>query len=160
MEYKPFLLPDQNISDSKKNKKWHLEHANLMISYITGNDYNGRLAEISKMEQKYLAEDVARPTVTSPYGEDLGQVYETYPLIEGIIDDIIGKYLSRPLKRKVYSINRDAINSKLDEKVEYIMEDIFRTYNENINKENDLDVKTENPDIELPEDIEEFFNKT
>ena len=160
MRFAPFELPELDASSLKNNEKKYKEIGNLMIKYISSRDYEGRLGGIAKYEQKYLAEDVERKSVTDPYGENLGQKYETYPLIEGIIDDIIGKYLSRPLKRKVYSVNKDAINSKLDEKVDYIAEEIFRDINEKMNQENNLELETESPEIELPEDIEEFFSKT
>ena len=160
MRYSPFELPEQNIPDSKKNDKWHVAHAQKMLHYIINSDYSGRLGQIRQNENRYMAQTVKRDTVTAPNTFDLGQEYETYPLIEGIIDDIIGKYLSRPLKRKTYSINRDAVNSILDTKMDYIIEEIFRSVNKELQNEANVELSTPNPDIKLPEDVEEFFSKS
>lgn len=161
MRVLPFELPEQNIPTSKKDEKWHRKHGNLMMHYLINKDYYGRIGQISELEQKYLAQPVNREAVTKPYGFDLARSgdYETYPLIEGIIDDIIGRYLSRPLKRKLYSINADAVNSKLDLKMDYIIEDIMRGVNKEIEQQSEVEIQTPNPDIELPEDTEEFFSK-
>jgi len=161
-----FELPDQAIPDSKKDMKWHMNHGNSMVMYLNKsavknkNGYLGRNSAIRDLELQYLAEPIDRETLTKPYGFESGQDYSVYPLIEGIIDDIVGKYLSRPLKRKLYSINRKSINSILDTKMDYVVESLLREVNEKLSKQAGVDIETPNPDLELPDDIEEFFSKS
>lgn len=159
METKTFELPDQKISDKKKTRQWHIMHANKMMNYLYGNFQTNRISKIRENENLYLATKVERKSVTEPDGYSLGLDYEVYPLIEGIIDDIIGKYLSRPLKRKSYSINKDAVNSKLDMKMDFIIEEIFREVNKDLNEKAGLELQTQNPQLEIPNDIEEFMSK-
>ena len=118
MRYNPYELPDQTIAEAKKTEQWHIEHGKSMMYYVTQSDYDNRIGTISKYESKYMAETVTNKAVTSPYGFEMSGDYETYPLIEGIIDDISGKYMARALKRKLYSINKDAVTSKLDLKMD------------------------------------------
>jgi hypothetical protein len=161
MKSNDFQMPDQRVSEKqKKTKKWHILHANTLVEYLGGTQFSQRLTEIAKLEQLYLAKPVKRASVTSPHGEPLGENYEVYPLIESVIDSVVGKYLSRPPKRSAYSINREAVNSKLDAKVDMMMEDMMRQYTENINATHDLSLETDNPDLEIPDNIEEHFLKT
>lgn len=155
-----FQLPEQDIPDIKKTKQWHINHAKAMAYYINTEFYTKWIDEMRKGEALYTVEPIDRKNVTAPYMSNLGLEYEVYPLIEGIIDDIVGKYLSRPLKKKVYSINKDAINSKLQAKLDYVFEDIIREANKKFEEQTKVKVESLNPQLELPDDIEEFFTKS
>ena len=165
MSLSTFELPNQNIPESKKTKRWFLEHANKMIEFIISEPYSNKLQQIRRAWNGYLCIPPEKAALTTePYGHDLGVEYIVYPLIESTVEQLVGEYLSRPLKRKTYSINRDAINSKLDEKLNYITEEVLRKYHKKVEQEMkeqgvEMNLETQNPEIELPEDIEIFFSK-
>jgi len=160
-----FELPNQRHPESKWTKKMYLDHANRMIEYLGNKDLTTRNEMISKLYRIYSCqlsskEEEANKTLTEQYGYDLGVEYVVYPLAEMVVDQLIGEYLSLPLKKKTYSINKKAINERLDEKVKYIAEEIFRAENKKLQNELGFEPETENPEIDLPDDIEFFFNKT
>jgi hypothetical protein len=164
MNYQQFELPNQNLPESKWTKKVYLDHANRMIEYI-GNDTSVfRNENIAKYYRRYSCElspkeQKANDSMTKQYGFELGVEYMIYPLCEMIVDQLASEYFLAPVKKKLYSINKDAINSKLDEKIKYISEEIFRELNAKMENELGFVPETEDPEIDLPDDVEEFFAK-
>lgn len=150
-----FNLPDQTIKESKKKLSWYIEHANRMIEHLSSTSDDN--LEIQKLMDVYnCVNNKVDDKKTDAYGFMLENDYEVYPLAEIIVDQIVQDYLSRPLKRKTYSINTDAINSKLDHISEIETESMMREVNPQL--ENDLGYTppTANPNMEIPEDIEEY----
>jgi len=165
MAYREFELPEQRLPETKWTKDYYKEHAQLMVSYLSNRGFESRHIEKTKYVKAYLCEltpeeeKVSKKT-TAQYGFDMGIEYEVYPLIETMVDQLVGDYLSRPLKRKLYAINKDAINKKLDTKNNYITEEITRELNADLKKELGFELETEHPEIDLPDNIEEFFSKS
>lgn len=165
MNYNQFELPNQNLPESAWTKKYYLEHANKMIQYV-GNDTFTELNEkIAKCYRRYSCElspkeKELNTTITKQYGYEIGVEYMIYPLAEMIVDQLVSEYISVSMRKKLYSINKDAINEKLDKKVRFISEEIFRKENEKMQNELGFVPETENPEIDLPDDIELFFSKS
>lgn len=165
MVYNQFELPNQNLPEAKWIKRLYVEHANLMINFIGNGTINERNENIAKLYRAYncelsAKEEKANDTITKQYGYSLGVLYEIYPLVEMLVDQLVGEYISLPMKKKSYSINKKAINQRLEEKINYIGEEIFREQNKELESEVGFTPETENPDIELPDNVEEFFLKT
>jgi hypothetical protein len=163
MTYEQFELPNQRLPESKWNKKLYIEHANRMIEYLGGETYSIRNELIAKYFRRYNCELSPKEvkvneSLTKQYGYDLGVEYMIYPLCEMVVDQMVGEYITTPMRKKLFSINKDAINSKLDEKVKYINEAIFREENKKLENELGFVPETEAPDIELPDDIDKFFS--
>jgi len=164
MTYEQFELPNQRMPESKWNRKLYLDHANKMIEYIGNDVFTNRNDNIAKYYRRYSCELSAKEqklneSLTSQYGFDMGVEYMVYPLCEMVVDQLVSEYISVPMRKKLFSINKEAINSKLEEKVKYINEEIFRVENEKLQNELGFTPETENPEIELPDDIEQFFSK-
>ena len=70
---------------------------------------------------------------------------------------MIGEYRQRPIRRKLAVNNEEAVIKKLDKKVEYLFEKEMRRLNSEIKEESGIELETENPDLEIPENVEEFF---
>lgn len=162
--YNQFELPNQRIPESEWTKKLYLDHANRMIEFISNKTLSSKNEVIAKLYRVYNCElspkeEEVNKALTEQYGFDLGVEYVVYPLAEMLVDQLVGEYLSIPAKKKMYSINKEAINKRLDEKVKYVSEDIFRKENEALEGELGFKPETENPEIDLPDDIEYFFNK-
>jgi len=162
MTYDQFELPNQRLPESQWTKKLYIEHANRMIEYIGNDTYTVRNELIAKYYRRYNCElspkEVeANLSLTKQYGFDLGVEYMIYPLCEMVVDQMVGEYITTPMRKKLFSINKDAINSKLDEKVKYINEAIFREENKKLENELGFVPETEAPDIDLPDDIDKFF---
>lgn len=164
MAYNQFQLPNQNRPESEWTKKLYFEHANRIIQHVGHKDITLRNEEIAKLYRIYSCElssveEKANVSLTRQYGFDLGVKYVVYPLAEMLVDQLVSEYLILPQKKKVYSINKRAINDRLDEKVKFISEEIFREQNKKLEGELGFLPETENPDIELPDDVEEWFAK-
>jgi hypothetical protein len=159
-----FQLPNQKIPEAKWTKKYYLEHGNRMIQHIGNGMINERDEIISRLYATYSCEldskeMAANNSVTKQYGYNLGVQYTTYPLAEMVVDQLVSEYLALDTEKKAYSINKDAINERLDKKVEYVSEEIFRDINKELESELGFEPETENPEIELPDDIEQHFTK-
>jgi len=164
MIYNQFELPKQRRPESQWTKKLYIEHANRMIQFLGTKAFHQRNETISDLYRTYSCEKTkkeneADKTITEQYGYELGVDFMVYPLAEMVVDQLVGEYLSLPLRKKTYSINKAAINKRLDEKVKYISEDILRAENKKLEGQLGFKVDTENPEVDLPDNIEVFFSK-
>lgn len=157
-------LPDQTIPDSEKNKDWHISHALEYATYSISDHYNDQRKEMLKLYRAYNAElsieerELAK-RITCPNGRDLGIEYVVYPLIQTKIEQIIGEFLLRPLRRKTYVIDKKSKNAKYEQKLSVLSEQIMRDLSQKVQTELGFTPQTENPEMEIPEDVEEFFEK-
>jgi len=159
-----YSLPDQTILESEKDKDWYMRH-NLNFFELTSlQEYNGQRDLISKYYRAYFGEmneEEAELTkvITCPNGTDLGQEYVVYPLIRSKIEQIISDYFKRKLKYKIYAVDKESKSSKLDQKFNLLAEELMRELKEELKGEMNMDLETENPNMELPEDLEKFFEE-
>lgn len=158
------ILPDQTIPETKKSKQWHIDHAFDYVSFSISDSYNSQREEMLKLYRAYNAElsekekDLVK-AITCPHGIDLGTEYVVYPLIQTKIEQIVGEYMTRPLRRKTYVLDKKSKNEKYDKKLNMLSEEFMRSIANDIEKDLGYKPQTENADQELPEDIEEFFEK-
>lgn len=156
-----FSFPDQTIPESKKDKDWHAEHAKSFVDYTTSNTYyRGQRQQMLKYYRAYLAdlsekEQKLIRTITCPYGHDLGMEFIVYPLVEMKVEQLVGEFMQRPLKRKVYVKNKKGKNAKLEKKSSMIAESFMRQMAKDMEKSLGFEPKTQNPDVELPQEIQE-----
>lgn len=154
------IMPDQNIPESQKDKDWHIAHAMSYASYAVSNAYNDQRSEMLKLYRAYNAElskeeaALAKATVC-PHGYDLGIEYVVYPLIQSKIEQIVGEFITRPLRKKAYVMDKRSKNKKFQEKIDAFAEQIARELAENVQKDLGFKPETQNPNAELPENIEE-----
>jgi hypothetical protein len=157
-----YLLTNQKISESKKDIEWHKNHIKDFVTF----DIKRTTSERKKMQLRcwkyYLCvidkeKEYANTPITTPYGLSLGMEWISYPLIEGKLEQMIGEYMSRGIKRKTYVINKKAQAKKLKDMFDMISEDILRTANKEMGDALGFVPETESPDKQLPDDIEDFF---
>jgi len=157
-------LPDQTIPESKKDKEWHMSHVKQYATFSLSDNFNDEKDNMLKYFRAYnceLNEEEQKKIkrITCPNGTDLGVEYVVYPLIQTKIEQIVGEYLMRPIRRKAYVIDKKSKNKKFEEKLKMVSEEIMRDLTKKMQGDLGFEPKTENPEIELPEDIEEFFEK-
>jgi len=158
-----FYFPDQTISETAKTKEWHMKHAS---SYVISdrNSFNQYGSDsMSRVLRGYLGlqnkeEKERSKAVTAPHGTPLGVPYVQYNLIEQKIEQLIGDYLGRPSIRKTYVMNKKAQTRKLDAKIDMLSEKIFRDLAEKFKQKSGVQIKTPNPEMEIPDDVEDFFS--
>lgn len=160
-----FSIIDQTIPEKQKTESWHMDHIiGHVIMTCDDEDYNSQRLEIEKYFRAYEAElsdeeiELTKP-ITCPGGIDLGQEYIVYPLIQSKIEHVVGEFMIRPIRRKVYAIDKKSKSEKLNEKVNMLTEKIMREISKEISPDLGFEAETENPELELPDDIEEFFQK-
>ena len=160
-----YNFPNQRIPEHKKDEEWHKMHIINFLNFTGTANYTEKKEEISSLYYDYSAmltetsKKIVEATITQRCGEDFGPKYEVYPLIENKIDELVGKYRKRPLKRHLSVNNPDAVIKKLDTKMDMITEQLLREANQDIQTSLGFAPETENPDMQLPKDIEEFFSK-
>lgn len=160
-----YNFPSQRIPESEKTEEWHKQHITEYLTYTGTEDFAEKKEEIASLYYAYSGKlspeekEKVRLTITERCGENLGPEFSVYPLIENKIDELVGKYRKRPLKRHLSVSNPDAVIKKLDDKLDMVTEQLLRPINEEMQSEIGFAPETENPDIQLPEDIEEFFSK-
>lgn len=160
-----YNFPDQRIPESHKTLDWHKAHIVEYLSYTSTDNYAERKAEIASLYYAYSAKlsDMdklkVQKTITERSGENFGPEYFVYPLIENKIDELVGKYRKRPLRRHLTVSDKGSVIKKLDKKLDMVTEKILREVNETMQSEIGFEPETENPEMELPDDIEEFFSK-
>ncbi len=157
-------IPDQSIPDSKKDEEWHKLHPQAFASFSSSSIYKDERKNMLKYYRGYNAElspeemKLAK-AITCPNGTDLGIEYIVYPLIQTKIEQIVGEYLLRPIRRKTYVVDKKSKNKKYNDKLAMLSEEIMRSYSKDVQPDLGFEAKTENPDMQLPEDVEEFFEK-
>jgi hypothetical protein len=157
-------LPDQSIPESEKTQEWHEDHVRDYVSFSNEDSTNNQREEILKLFRGYNAElskeelELTK-AVTCPHGTDLGQEYIVYPLIQSKIEQIVGEFMLRPLRRKAYVLDKASKNKKLEKKLEMATEQIMRDLMKDINPDLGFEAQTENAEMELPVDVEDFFEK-
>lgn len=160
-----FNFPNQRIPETKKDKAWHISHVEAYLSYSSTANYSLKKKEIIDL---YLAtagvlspeqEKIVCNTITEKYGDNFGPQYYVYPLIENRIEAVVGEYRTRPLKKKLLVNNEDAVIKKLDQKVSVLAESMLREANQKMEADLGFAPETEQPEMEIPEDMEEFFQK-
>ena len=161
-----YNFPDQTISESKKDEKWHKDHVVNWANFTIAGSYQEDKLEIERLYFSHSAkahpvdEEIIKKTITERFCDlNLGPGYDIYPLIEYFIEQLVGDYRLRPLRYYALVQNKDAIISKLDEIYDIYLEKITRKVHSEIAEEEGIDIPTEKPDIELPEDDDEEFFK-
>ncbi|RZV65746.1 MAG: hypothetical protein EX254_04695 [Flavobacteriaceae bacterium] len=144
--------------------EWHIDHVRHYISSTPASTFTDRKEQIESLYRAYLCvtneeERKLLAPVIKPYGANLGVEYMVYNLVEQKVEQLIGDYLDRPIKRKAYVMNKTAQSRKLKAKIDMMAEEFFRKLNKEFEQEYDIALSTEQPEIEIPEDVEEFFAK-
>jgi hypothetical protein len=157
-------LPDQTIPETKKDKDWHIAHATEYATFSLSDSYRNDKQNMLKYYRAYNAELTEKDekmvkAITCPNGINLGVDYVVYPLVQTKIEQIVGEFLMRPIRRQAYVLDKKSKNKKWEEKLKMMSEKIMRDLTEKMQPDLGFTAETEQPDIELPDDVEEFFEK-
>lgn len=155
-------LPDQSVSEIKKTKEWHIDHALSYATYSITDNYNDQRKEMLKLYRGYNAElsdeeQKLIKSITCPHGTYLGVEYIVYPLIQTKIEQAVGEFIQRPIRRKAYVVDKASKNKKFTKKLEALSEQVMRELTKDLESNLGFTPETQNPKMELPEDIEAFF---
>ena len=158
-------LPDQTIPENQKDKEWHALHGRDYASFSVSDNYNDQREEMLKLFRAYNAElskeelKLAK-AITCPHGISLGQEYVVYPLIQSKIEQVVGEFMTRPLRRKAYVLDKKSKNAKYQKKLDMLAEQFAREMNEKIKNDLGFTPETASPDMQIPDNIEEYDFKT
>lgn len=155
-------LPDQTIPETQKTKQWHIDHAVLYATYSITSNYNDQRREMLKLYRAYNAElsdeeQKLTKNITCPHGTYLGIPYIVYPLIQSKIEQFVGEFIQRPVRRKAYVVDKKSKNKKFDEKLKMLSEQIMREILEKSKDDLGFAPDTQNPQMQIPDDVEAFF---
>lgn len=159
-----YILTNQKISDKEKTIEWHKDHIRSFVNFDVGRTPSQRREMQLKCWYAYScqqSEEHNKSTlpVTHPYGTSIGMEWIDYPLIESKMEQMVGEFMTRGVKRKTYVINKKAQTAKLNEMFDMISEEVLREFNQEIGKDLGFTPETAAPEKELPPNIEEFFEQ-
>lgn len=159
-----YVLTNQRIKSSEKTEEWHKGHILAFVQNLVSH------SDLKRREKQMLLyrkarclnltdkqEILKREAITKPYGISLGIDWIDYPLIESKLEQLVGEFMMREIKKKCYVLNRRAKIEKLDQQFEMIVEEIMRELTQEVSEQLGFQPETANPDMQLPENIEEFF---
>lgn len=157
-----YTLVDQKIPDSRKDKEWHKQHIYSYAQLDVKRKDSERMIQQMKCWKAYTCyhdkeREMNTKPITAPYGLNLGMEYIVYPLVESKLEQMVGEFMTRGIKRKTYVINKRAVTKKLNEMYDMIAEEILREVNKELEPALGFTPETPQPDKELPPDLEEFF---
>lgn len=159
-----YILTDQKIPESQKTIEWHKEHIRSFVLYDVGRTYSERRRRQLECWRAYSCQqseehNSGQKAITKPYTYSLGMEWIDYPLIESKLEQMVGEFMTRGIKRKTYVINKKAQTAKLNEMFDMLAEDILRGANEEVSEQLGFTPETASPEKELPPNIEEFFEQ-
>jgi hypothetical protein len=159
-----YILTNQKISEKQKDEEWHKSHIKNFVLFDSGRTPSERKEMQMKCWYAYSCQqsdlhNKNTSPVTSPYGLSLGMPWIDYPLIESKLEQMVGEFMTRGIKRKTYVINKKAQTKKLDAMFDLLAEDILRDVNKELEPELGFVPETPQPEAELPPNIEEFFEQ-
>jgi hypothetical protein len=152
-------FPRQNIPDSKKDKKWHMDCVDFFLSqqqietYVSSKtkDYENYLiasGEFNKDQFKYI---------TDMYGMTAPARLVNYPLMQNKLDLLAGELITQPLQYTVNVINRNAIRRKTEELISIAVETILKPERKKIEQVTNTPIPDEDLGEEIPKDVESFM---
>ena len=160
-----FNFPNQRIAETEKDLAWHISHVENFLTYSGTTHYAKKKREIAELflaTAGVLSDEQNKlicATITEKYGDNFGPQYYVYPLIENRIEQIVSEYRTRPLKKKLTVNNEQAVIKKLDQKVAVLSENLMRDVNKELQSSLGFTPDTEQPEMQIPDDLEEFFQK-
>lgn len=159
-----YILTDQKIPEKEKTKQWHAAHIQNFVVFDSGRSPSVRKEMQLKCWSAYSCQQSEQHNknsspITNPYGFSLGMEWIDYPLVESKLEQMVGEFMTRGIKRKTYVINKKAQTKKLDEMFDMISEEILREVNQELGKELGFTPETASPEKELPPNVEEFFEQ-
>lgn len=161
MSSSKFILLDQKIPESKKDKEWDMNHLLSYVQHKIGVDTSRKIEQLSLWKDYLCITDKKKQakleSITKVYGNSMGIEWVDYPLIESKLEQLIGEYMLRELRMKAYVLNKRAKSEKLDAMFDILAEDLMRKFNKEIAEDIGFEAETQHPEMELPEDVEEFL---
>jgi len=159
-----YILTNQKIAENLKDEEWHKAHIRNFVTMDSTRSPSLRREMQMKCWLAYSCQQSEQHNrnsdpITKPYGFSLGMEWIDYPLVESKLEQMIGEFMTRGVKRKTYVINKKAQTKKLNEMFDMIAEDILRDVNKELDPELGFTPETASPDKELPPNIEEFFEQ-
>ncbi len=126
-----FDFPVQKISESEKDKKWFekcVEAGIRIANYLktSNNRYEEKLSNFKLVNNIIDQKEVER--ALNPFNikyKDLPVNYRNYPLINPVLDLLIGEARKRPYNYMVTVVNRDAITEKINKRNEELKQFLY-----------------------------------
>lgn len=162
-------FPLQLIPEKDKNEAWHKLHVDVFVNALgTSNSrYSVNKEDEFKNFRTYngIYEPHLKQYITAPHGKVVNMKYEVWPLARQKVRQLVSDFMSRPIKKKVSAVNKEAENRKekhqldlaLAKTLEKIDAELSEALGFDINEGNNPEQKAQ---MEIPEDIEKYMAMT
>jgi hypothetical protein len=121
-------LPNQNIPDSKKGKKWAEDTVGAIIRGARGQYNQSYKDRICYNIYAGIQNEQDFEYLTKQNNKTYPAKMRFIPILRTKVDRLISEESSRPLKYRVYSIDMDTIKNKEDAKLSKILDTIKSGY--------------------------------
>jgi len=162
--YNTLTFPKQLLPDSEKDEAWCEAMIDAIVSTMNTDDaplVHSRLDDIRNYNIYNGHVDVDEYRyVTEQYGAAYPAKLVNYPIIAPKIDLLMGEDLTRPLQKKVSTINKAATLRKLDKKVAIEIKKYINEQIEEIRALAPKDLQLDMDQLPMPEDVEEYMMYT
>ena len=159
-------FPLQLIPEKDKNEEWHKAHIDAFAQGvgITNSRYLLSKSEEYKNFNTYNAvfDPAKKSYMTSPNGKLSPVEYIVWPLARQKVRQLVSEFLSRPMKKKVSTINKEAENRKEKHELDLALSKALEDSNKELSQMLGFDVESEDEknQMEIPADIEKFMSMT
>jgi hypothetical protein len=162
-------FPLQLIPEKEKDEAWHRMHVTAFTGALgtSSSSFTANKEDEFKNFRTYnsIYEPNLKKFMTSPNGKVVNQKYEVWPLARQKVRQLVSDFMSRPIKKKVSTINKEAENRKekheldlnLSKALKEIDSEISEVLGFDINQEQNTE---ETSQMEIPEDIEKYMSMT
>lgn len=157
-------IPIQATLD--KNEDWKKQTVDAFIAKtadkIGQNSNKQKLLKLYNYYNGFTYEEDYQ-YVLRPYGgkevKNFPAQMRTFPLIKPSVDLLIGEKLKRPFNFNCINVSGDVITQKEEAKKQVIVENMYQWFINKLNEEG-VDTGMESEEVELPEKVEEIFERT
>tara|TARA_R110001599_G_scaffold161369_3_gene349912 strand:- start:4439 stop:6703 length:2265 start_codon:yes stop_codon:yes gene_type:complete len=162
--YNTITFPKQLLKDSEKDDQWCDAMIDAIISTMNTDDsplIHSRLDDIRNYNIYNGHVDVDEYRyVTEQYGAAYPAKLVNYPIISPKIDLLMGEDISRPLQKRVTTINKSATVRKIDHRIAIELKKYINEQLEEMKEKAPADIDLKIDQIPMPEDVERYMMYT
>lgn len=159
--YNTITFPKQLLLDSEKTEEWCEAMIDAIMSTMNTDDsplVHSRLDDIRNYNIYNGHVDVDEYRyVTEQYGAAYPAKLVNYPIISPKIDLLMGEDLTRPINKKISTINKEAAVRKIDAKLAIEIKKLIKNQIEEMKQMAPADLHIKMDDVPMPDDVEKYM---
>jgi hypothetical protein len=162
-------FPLQLIPEKDKNEAWHKLHIDVFTGALGTSNSRFTASKEDEFKNYRTYNSIYEPNlkkyITAPNGKTINQKYEVWPLARQKVRQLVSDFMSRPKKKKVSTINKEAENRKEKHELDLNLSRALKKIDAELSEVLGFDVNgeknaEEQAQMEIPENIEKYMAMT